>query len=89
MNPLFLLKKARIFRAAGPKTIRRPPPLSLRWLSSAEDYGLSAAPVFVINLRIVFGRDRGHGMPSFALVGIGRLNLILLLIRKILMKAIG
>ena len=37
----------------------------------AEDYGLSAAPVLVVDLRAVFGRDRGHGMPSFALVGRG------------------
>jgi hypothetical protein len=31
----------------------------------AEDHRLSAAPVLVINLRAVFGRDRGHGVLSF------------------------
>ncbi len=30
----------------------------------AEDHGLSAAPVLVIDLRAVFGRDRGHGIIS-------------------------
>jgi hypothetical protein len=28
----------------------------------AENHGLSAAPVLVIDLRAIFGRDRGHGM---------------------------
>ena len=31
----------------------------------AEDDGLSAAPVLVIDLRAVFGRDRGHWINSF------------------------
>jgi hypothetical protein len=31
----------------------------------AEDYGLSAAPVLVIDLSVVFGCDRGHVMLSF------------------------
>ena len=34
----------------------------------AEDHGLSAAPVLVIDLRAVLGRDRGHGMVSIRAV---------------------
>ena len=35
----------------------------------AEDYGLSLAPVLVVDLRAVFGRDRRHGMLSLVLGG--------------------
>jgi hypothetical protein len=31
----------------------------------AEDYGLSGAPILIIDLRPVFGRDRWHGTCSF------------------------
>jgi hypothetical protein len=31
----------------------------------AEDNRLSLTQIIVINLRAIFGRDRGHGVPSF------------------------
>jgi hypothetical protein len=34
----------------------------------AEDHGLSAAPVFVIDLRAVFRRDRVHVLSSLVVV---------------------
>src|ERR1700688_3521775 len=37
----------------------------------AEDYRLPVAPIFVVDLRAVFGCDRGHGMFSFVLDSIG------------------
>ena len=38
----------------------------------AEDHRLPGAPVLVVNLRAVFGRERTHGAFSFAWVGMGR-----------------
>ncbi len=38
----------------------------------AENHRLSAAPVLVIDLRAILGRDRAHVVLSFAVVGRGR-----------------
>jgi hypothetical protein len=36
----------------------------------AEDHRLSGTPVFVVDLRAVFGRERTHGAFSFGWVGV-------------------